>query len=501
MSTTKAIIETTQDLPSPPAIALHILSAVKDDDSSFEDLAQIVKADPALSTQILKMANSSLYGLVKKVDSLSQATAMIGVKTLKNIALSFVVVKNFEQSSIEGFDIDAFWRKSITTGVAAELLSKKIGIKSSDVFVTGLLQDIGILIMFSSRPGESQKIIDEQRVSGDSLWQVEEQFWGFNHGQVGAQLLENWNLPESIHLPIRNHHTTDNAAEFIEIAKILHFSDKVSSIYHGTEPNKKVQEAHEYLDTVYQIEQEDAVQLIDLVGEKAKEMMDLFSIDAQEMKPISVIMQESNDELRKLNLSYEQVVFELQQAKQNAEKLALDLKAANEKLRDLAFYDELTGLHNHRSFQQAMDDELYRAQRFEKPLSVMLVDIDFFKKVNDTHGHLVGDFVLKEVAKQMKKLVRQSDFVARYGGEEFALILPETAISGGKVIGQRIRRGVEQLEITHENVKIPVTISLGLAGCELESIGHDKTTLLTRCDEALYLAKNNGRNRLEAAVA
>lgn len=498
MSAVKSLIGTTTHLPSPPALAFKIVNAVKDDTNTFQELAEIIKTDPALSSQLLKIANSSLYGLSKKVDCLTKATSLLGTKTLTNIALSFVLVNNLEINTDEGqFDINGFWKRSITNGVAAENLARITGDASQDIFITALLQDIGLLILYNSRPGDFNRLMDEKRVTGRSLSDTEQDLFGYGHADLGSMLLESWNLPKSIFIPIRDHHKKAFNGAFGTHSSLLSIADKISSIYHGSKVNEKSLELHSLLKTRFQMSSETIDELIDDIGEQARELMSIFSIDPGDMGPISVLMRDANVELRKLNLSYEQVVFELQQAKNNAEKLALDLKNANDRLRDLAFYDDLTGLHNHRYFQETFDDELYRSQRFNKPLSLLLLDVDHFKLVNDTYGHLVGDLVLQEVSKQMARLVRQSDIVARYGGEEFAIILPETSLSGAKVLGQRLRRGIEQLEILAGVEKVRVTICIGIAGTEMEGVDFDKTVMISQADEALYLAKKNGRNRVE----
>jgi diguanylate cyclase (GGDEF)-like protein len=191
------------------------------------------------------------------------------------------------------------------------------------------------------------------------------------------------------------------------------------------------------------------------------------------------------------------VVLELRQAKRNAETLAVGLKEANDKLRELAIRDELTGLYNHRYFQDQLENEIVRVRRYKRPLSLLLLDLDFFKKVNDTHGHPAGDHVLRETGSTLLKLVRQSDTVARYGGEEFAIILPETAAASAKVLAQRVRRGIEQLKISYKKKAIPITVSIGLACTDMaEDDKMSRTEIISKSDQALYKAKHEGRNRV-----
>ncbi|MDD3147603.1 MAG: sensor domain-containing diguanylate cyclase [Candidatus Riflebacteria bacterium] len=162
----------------------------------------------------------------------------------------------------------------------------------------------------------------------------------------------------------------------------------------------------------------------------------------------------------------------------------------------LAFTDPLTELFNHRYFQETLAHEFIRARRYAKPLSLMVIDIDFFKKFNDTHGHLVGDKVLRHVAAIFKSSVReQIDTVARYGGEEFAVILPETHLDGARLFAERIRSKVEQSRVNHEGQELSVTLSIGVS-CTLVTQCEKTSDLIEAADIALYRAKDGGRNQV-----
>ncbi len=175
------------------------------------------------------------------------------------------------------------------------------------------------------------------------------------------------------------------------------------------------------------------------------------------------------------------------------------LAASNIKLQQLASMDGLTGIPNRRTFQETIDTEWERATRDGDPLSLIMMDIDFFKKCNDHYGHQHGDEVLRRVAKALAGCIkRPADMVARYGGEEFAVLLPATDLEGAAKVGEQLRSTVEGLKL--ENAKSQVcdwvTISLGVASC-IPIPGEIETEqLIKRADEALYEAKEQGRNRV-----
>lgn len=171
-----------------------------------------------------------------------------------------------------------------------------------------------------------------------------------------------------------------------------------------------------------------------------------------------------------------------------------------DKLAQQANHDDLTGLANRRFLMQQARLELARAIRYQYPLSLLMLDIDHFKKVNDEYGHLSGDMVLKQLGKELKLFLREHDLVGRIGGEEFVMLLPETSLEEANVIAERLRLSVEKLTflVLHEQT-IKLTVSIGVA-CATETEQHlDK--IWQTVDERLYEAKTTGRNRVVTAPA
>jgi diguanylate cyclase (GGDEF)-like protein len=164
-------------------------------------------------------------------------------------------------------------------------------------------------------------------------------------------------------------------------------------------------------------------------------------------------------------------------------------------VKDLASYDTLTGLYNRRYFDERFGIEVQQAVVNKTPLSLILIDIDHFKKVNDTFGHPEGDKILRGVASLLKNSVRKKDTVARYGGEEFILILPEVNLEAASMIAERIRRLVEGTSFDVGNAHIHATISLGISSFPSHQ-ARSKEELLKMADLALYHAKGEGRNRV-----
>ena len=487
-------------LPSPPAIAVRILEAVKKEETSFDELARIITADPALTSKILRVANSPMYALPAKVNSIQRALTVIGCSALKNIALSFVIAKEMRAQSEDGFDFDFFWKRSVTAAVSGELIASLVGLQSDDIFVSALLQDIGIVIMYLSNPDDYKNVLEEKKRTEQPIIDVEKQVFGLDHQKIGMQVLDHWGIPDSISGPVGCHHKQiGEASGQANPSEILYLSDKLSSLYHGTHGSEKMEEIHTLLDHRYNIEESKIRDLVDKVAENSVQIMSFFDIDPGNMQPFSLMLQAANEELGKVNLSYEQLVLELKQAKDTAENLAAELKAANEMLSELAFRDGLTGLYNHRFFQEQMDKEVSRAMRYQRDLALILFDLDHFKQVNDTYGHPVGDQVLKETATIVLDTIRKSDFPARYGGEEFAIVIPETDMKGVVILAERLRKRIANMRVEMDGHRLGVTISLGVTIWESGSEPTEKAVIISAADKALYQSKKTGRNKTSFA--
>jgi diguanylate cyclase (GGDEF)-like protein len=180
--------------------------------------------------------------------------------------------------------------------------------------------------------------------------------------------------------------------------------------------------------------------------------------------------------------------------------LLRDLQRLHDRAASQAKTDELTGLPNRRRFDEILARELERAKRFGRPFSLLLLDLDDFKKVNDTYGHLQGDQVLRTVAKALAAESREIDEPARFGGEEFAVALPETDVRGAEKAAERIRTRIASTPISLEGrgAKVSVTVSIGISGTPDHP--RDARALVGLADEALYAAKREGKNRTVRAA-
>jgi two-component system cell cycle response regulator len=165
-----------------------------------------------------------------------------------------------------------------------------------------------------------------------------------------------------------------------------------------------------------------------------------------------------------------------------------------EEIYRMTIVDALTGAYNKRYFLEFLEREIARCARYRRPLSLLMFDIDHFKAINDKHGHLTGDYVLREMSRRLLSRIRREELLARYGGEEFAAVLPETDLTGARTFGEQVRRIVCDQPFEYEGDTFPVTISVGVATVEGEDI--DVSSFIKQADDLLFRAKREGRNRV-----
>ena len=173
----------------------------------------------------------------------------------------------------------------------------------------------------------------------------------------------------------------------------------------------------------------------------------------------------------------------------------IELNEHNIILKDLSSKDGLTGVYNHRYFQEEIKRQFAIAKRNETDLCLLLIDIDHFKKINDNYGHSFGDLILKELTHTISKVIRESDFFARYGGEEFVILLPTTGIKGGNILAETIRAKIKNTEFSDKNNSIKITVSIGIDSIS-NSDSKSPSIIFEHADKAMYKAKEMGRNKV-----
>jgi diguanylate cyclase (GGDEF)-like protein len=476
-----------KNLPTLPGIAIKIIEVIQKDDFDLKELSDIVTKDPPLSAQVLKTINSPFYGLPRKITSVFHAVNLLGATTVKNLALSFTLLKTFDDAIETQFRQDQFWKNSLTAAIACQCIAKKLFPQAaSDAFTLGLIHDIGFLALTQMLPDQYNLVSQENNISEIESWDFHEketQVFGFNHMDAGSYLLKSWGLPESFYLPIGHHHNPDDMDSkdplTCKLTRILHLSSIFIDAFNSADPTMAFKLLGFYSNRYGFSEQVDLFEIADEIKDAIKEIFPIFELRIEDEKVYTDIIASARTALIDVSMDFMNALIE--------QKRRID------ELTQYVTLDGMTGLLNYQEFYKHLHKELSRAYRYDNQLTLIFGDIDDFKSINDTYGHLAGDMVIQEIAACLKSAVREADSIARYGGEEFAIVLPETPLKSAYIVVERLRDMVNSLNILYYESTINVTMSFGVASISVdESI--TKEEMVKRADEALYRAKNSGKN-------
>jgi two-component system, cell cycle response regulator len=637
-------LKATNQLPSPSGVALAILRLVENEKSTIQEITQVLMSDPALCGRLLKIANSSFSGRARPASSVKDAYSQLGGRLVRNVALSFSLLSQYERGTCKAFDYPAFWSHSLAMGVSAQAGAHHTGgIVSSEAFTCGLLAQVGTLAFVTIYPDAYAEIIELVRTESNlpqraaKIRAAERERFATDHVELGAAMLRDWGLPETFIVAIermdspklpampnaervqtlirllrmasrmadvclateaeRSHRMFDLlavaqetkietkvllalcdrvVAEWRDWGKILQVETKalppfeelaesakaaakaaekvqladstansavsasaaarlsivvvddepaalqtltkyLASAGHTVYPAKSGQEAlglvvernPQLVITDWQMPGMDGIALtkalrqtkmgrqlyIIMLGGSADEDAQIRAFEAG---ADDYIVKSTRPKLVDVRLGACARVVSLQEEmrrdKEDLHRYMKDLGVANRKLQNAALTDPLTGLYNRRFCLERLEQEWAESVQTGKSLACLLIDIDHFKRVNDTYGHDVGDHVLVSTAGVLQAKLRSSDVACRLGGEEFLVIGSSMDRETALACAERLRADVEAQTIRIANAHLRVTLSIGVSLRRPTMAA--SAELIKSADEAVYLAKANGRNQV-----
>ena len=248
----KGIAQRIGKLPTLPAVAIKILQAIQRETPNLREISEIISSDAALGAGVLRVINSPFYGLSNKITSVHQAMVYLGLNTVKNLALSFSLLRRFTRKKKGSFDYIQFSKDSLIGAISAKLLTENTDRQHGEnAFFLGLLQNIGILIMAESMPAEYEKVISTAASSAGPLHEIENNLLEINHMQVGAFVTDSWGMPATFRVPISFHHYPewlDCVFDDIEyLTKILHVSALYIDLFNSSDLNAGYAKIEEYI--------------------------------------------------------------------------------------------------------------------------------------------------------------------------------------------------------------------------------------------------------------
>ena len=485
------------ELPVLPAVVMHVTRVASDPEYSVGDLAGIIEQDPGLSARVLQAVNSPYYSPRSKIATAQRAVAFMGIHAVRNLVLCLAARRLFVIKA--DFPLELFWENALRRAAAARCLAKRINLAQPDeLFTLGLCQDLGVLIRLQENPEVGPVFAEAARSPAEQRLEIERES-GEGHDELGFRLFTEWGLPDTLAVPLLYHHRPEETPAHVDRAKVAFAAEAVADLLVVEDKQLAMTTARARLEIVG-IPPDD---IGDVVGETTRLVADaaqMLEVKVSEQPSFEAIQAAASEGLLSLNLSYQSLTDQLKGSLEQQRQMAEELRRLNEQLARQATTDALTGLANRRAFDETLARELAQTDRQQKPLCLLILDVDHFKRFNDTYGHQAGDVVLKSVGHAIGAAVRKSDFAARYGGEEFAVILPFTPREGALIAAERIRSRIEEARIPWEGQELAVTVSVGCAQCSDPGHARAAVKLLRDADDALYDAKEAGRNRVVAAT-
>ncbi|MCL4792069.1 MAG: GGDEF domain-containing protein [Gammaproteobacteria bacterium] len=487
-------LRTCTSFPTPPAVAMQVLQLAQDPEIDLGKVAEAVSVDPAIAAKVMRIANSAMYARRRQSTNLRQALIVLGLNATLTLALSFTLVSALKKNSTKGFDFNAYWRRTVLASAWGKLLASETGRRDAEeIFLAALLQDLGMLVIDKIWP-EVYEGIAPFKIEHSRICQHEQNCIGTDHRSIGAALLRIWNMPESLVRAVQHSHDPSAAGvdgEEKPFVRAVAMSGELSDVWLGSHNEVALrrvgQQAHRYLG----IQPNRLGELFDAVREQlpvAEELFQMELFDAAQLQDITDAAQET---LIVRNLYQINANEEAQQEKHALEK-------EHRKLKTETIRDVLTNAYNRRHFENRLGAEFKACadSGYSWPLSLIFIDLDKFKDVNDSHGHQAGDAILKAVADLLVETLRDSDVVARYGGDEFVLLLPGVDTDKANIVAQRICAAVRTRKATiGADRQVGITLSLGVATCDAEHRFENAQALLAAADSALYQSKRSGRDR------
>jgi len=492
-------------LPSLPTVAIQLLRMFADPDVSISDVVHALQTDPALSGKILKAANTSQFGMRRPVSDLQRAVVLLGKKSVMALALGFSLAEASMKAGPHSQLFSDFWFQSLVRSCAASLLAERYSnVDAGEAFTIGLLARIGRLAMLNSDQERFIACINKAHASGEPLHLIEEQSASITSHQVTIYLIQEWKLPLHCVDAISQMDVSmdvacsDRSQESLDLTDLLRIAAAFGEFFSGENRGLAIAKLYELCGSLLAVSEEQVNELVDQVREALDLHSDLFSVDMSKVgSPVELLSQAmgqlsilaANASMQREEASPSAATSEMQEENGRLRKRVMELTQSS-------MMDSATSLYNRSYLLQHLHDRTVAAMERGSCVGVLFLDVDHFKKVNDNYGHLVGDEVLRVVARLIKESVRDVDVVARYGGEEFVVITSTPDHAGMCIQAERIRSTIEAYVIPFGDMKLRVTISIG--GCIVAptpDMLNFSGRILESADAAMYASKRNGRNQ------
>jgi diguanylate cyclase (GGDEF)-like protein len=472
-------------------VATHIIELARDPDIEMAKVAKALSMDSALSTKILRIANSPLYAQRRKSENLRQALVVLGLNATLTLALSFSLVKALRRGKPNGISYPFYWRRALLAATSARALADAMHQPmAEEIFLAALLQDVGILALDQAVPDLYRGGEALQR-DHKALAEAEKKRLQTDHAEIGGWLMRTWSLPDRLHLAISHSHRIDlsftaEAAQIFE--RCVALSGPVADLFLLDPEQRQFAETAQTAERSLGLDRMAFGQVLGTVGAMIPETEAIFESEPLARQHPELILEQAREVLMLRSLHALREINTLRAVAESSNSRALELEEETRR-------DTLTGVYNRAYLDQVMAREFDSATRHKWPLSIAFADLDDFKKINDRFGHQAGDRILQATARILRGNTRETDLIARYGGEEFVVVLPATDSGTAHSVCERIVSAFQNTGHVIGSDHANVTVSIGCATLDSQTSFSNVADFIKAADQALYAAKLLGRNR------
>ncbi|MBE0490482.1 MAG: diguanylate cyclase [Halomonas sp.] len=469
-------------LPSLPAAAARVLMLARHPDTSLVEYAEAIDKDPALTLRLLSMANSSYYsrGGVEVCTS-REAVSRLGLDTTLATVMSFALTR----INISALGLDHLWQRAIIAALAARHLAARLCPQQAGVlFTVSLLQDIGVLAAIALDEQDYRQLIVSSQ-GHDSLVAAEHALYGCDHASIGAWLADSWGLPDHLAMGIASSHGDLHGTS--PEALCLRLSGPIADAWLSATPARALFRLLHRFEALGNALPISLASLLEEVQENLPDMAKLLDITAPPIYDNHSLLEEAQQHLFRQALALS--------ARMDTQEAELEaLRQRQTELEQRSRRDDLTGLANRAWLEEQLKERFRLCREQGRTLSVVFIDLDHFKKLNDSYGHVLGDRVLENFAEALQESVREGDLAGRYGGEEFLVILPDERVEGAMVVANRLSQLLTMRPMAHaDGVPLHVSVSIGIA-CLDDADFRSARELIDAADQSMYRVKREGRD-------
>lgn len=478
-----------RDLPSLPAVAMRVVQLTSTENVSVNDLAETIQNDQAISIKILKTVNSSLYGMRKPCSNISQAIVMLGLSTVKTLALSFSLVGAIRDASDNGFDMESHWRRALFSGIAGKAVATHARLPNADeAFLGGLLEDVGMIALYKALGPEYLAILEESGGNHRKVCKAELRAFELQHPDVGAMLASRWKLPESLVMPIKYHeHPTAAPLEHAAICRAVGLGNIAADLLSSTEPAPLLRKFYTRAEQWFGMTTPEADDVLALISQSTKEVSRLLSVPTGDVSNLQALLEVARKQLGEMKIP----------ANDDRELRPTDPF-------DLGV-DELTGVATRLRFDQSFIAAFEIARSGTSASSVMIFEIDKLDAIVAQNGRDAADTLLIALAGRFERILGSPQtLVARFDESRLAVLISKTDRVTGTRLADTVRQQVlsQPIQLIAANAGSPAELSVTVSGVvamiDAATIARfdQSGALLAVLDKALASAKKAGGNTI-----